>query len=221
MEGSAAAMNDEIVKSELVACRGGVTRWLYSLNLFKSPAVMLMIWKVFGIMLAVIWAVVALLRLKQPDFLWSGFLTMTRDFVTVLAVVFLFAAIAYYVYALLLGGKLYVLLEMDEEGVRHTQVPKHYKKEQILASIEHIDAEAENPVPASVGIMATAKTSMYCEFAKIKTVEIEPKRDRIRITQALGRNQIFAAPQDFEYVSQFILDRIPENAIVKNDISKK
>lgn len=216
MEGSAAAMNDEIVKSELVACRGGVTRWLYSLNLFKSPAVMLMLWRTFGLLTVGIWVLVVLLSLNKPDFLWAGFLSITRDFAAVLVIVLLFAALAYYVYALLLGGKLYVLLEMDEEGVRHTQVPKHYKKEQILASIEHIDTEAEEPVPASVGIMATAKTSMYCEFAKIKTVEIEPKRDRIKITQALGRNQVFVAPQDFEYVSRFILDRIPENAKVKN-----
>lgn len=214
-------MNDEIVKSELVACRGGVTRWLYSLNLFKSPAVMLMLWRTFGLLTVGIWVLVVLPSLNKPDFLWAGFLSVTKDFVTVLVIVLLFAALAYYVYALLLGGKLYVLLEMDGEGVRHTQVPKHYKKEQILASIEHIDAEAEEPVPASVGIMATAKTSMYCEFAKIKAVEIEPKRDRIRITQALGRNQVFASPQDFEYVTQFILDRIPESAIVKNDISKK
>ena len=210
-------MDEKLIKSEIVECRGGVRRWLYSLNLLKNPTVMLMIWKVFGILFAVIWVIVVLLRLKQPEFLWSGFLTMTRDFVLVLAIVFFFAALAYYIYALLLGGKLYVLMEMDEEGVRHTQVPKHYKKEQILGSIAHIDADAEQPVPAAVGIMATAKTSMYCEFAKIKMVEIEPKRDRIKITQALGKNQLFAAPQDFEYVTQYVLARIPETAKIKKD----
>lgn len=191
----------------------GVYRWVYDLNLFKNPTVMYRAWRLFGISFGVLWILVAVFKRAQENFWFSGFLALTRDLVIILAVLLAASAVIYYLYALLLGGKLCILFEMDEHGVRHSQVPKYMKKNDLVKKISaFVDEPPEEPLPPSTGMIATVKTSMYSDFGKIKKIAVIPERECIKIIEALGKNQVRAAGEEFDFVSGYILNHLNKSA---------
>ncbi len=50
-------------------------------------------------------------------------------------------------------------------------------------------------------------------FAKVRKVRIDERRGVIHLAEKLTRNQVYAAPEDFAFVRDFILARCPRAAV--------
>ena len=62
---------------------------------------------------------------------------------------------------------------------------------------------AGNLTTVGVGMNA-ARTEMYSDFSRVRRVKAYPRRGLIKVNGLLQRNQVYAAPEDFAFVREFI-----------------
>ena len=190
-----------------IFCADGKYRWVYELRLFRNPTVFLMIWKIFFFLFLGIFAVTMLgdvirwgvgALAENLRFLLYFFLGMT-------AVV----GLGYAVYAAIMGGTYTVLFEMDEHGVNHRQVAPQAKKAKELGALAALAGAARgNFTTVGVGLNAQ-RTEMYSDFSGTRRVKACPRRHLIKVNGLLSHNQVYAEPEDFAFVKDYILAHCP------------
>ena len=198
------------VTRNIVLCEDGKYRWVYEMNLLKNPTVFLMVWKIFFFIILGIFAFVALSdlfrggdRLGQAllnDLKMFGYMILGMTVLTVLGVL---------VYAAIMRGKYIVEFEMDDKGVKHTQIPSQAKKAKKLAAVTAVaGASSGRLTAAGAGMMAT-RTSMYTAFSDVRKVKAYPRRNIVKLNERLEHNQVYASLEDFDFVYQYILSHCP------------
>ena len=109
--------------------------------------------------------------------------------------------LGYALVAVVQGGTYNVLFEMDERGVKHTQLQKQFKRAQVLAFIGMLaGAAAANPTVVGTNMLAASKASSYSEFKSVTKIIAKPRRNTIYVTSSLEHNQIYADPAQFPFV---------------------
>ena len=187
----------------------GKYRWVYEMSLFRNPTVLFLLLKIFSCIILGIFAVVTVADSGGGDFWWDGFLSNLRIFGIVFAGMVALVGVSYLIYAAIMGGKYIVEFEMDENGVNHRQVEKQAKKaRKIGAAAAIIGAASGRPGAVGAGIAAT-RTEMYSEFAKVRRIKAYPRRGMLKVNAPLNHNQVYALPEDFEFVRGFIASRCP------------
>ena len=189
----------------------GVYRWVYEMNLYTNPTILLLVLKIFFWICFGLWVFSTLLQAcDSVDFL-DAFVSNTKFFGIITLGFLAFCTFGYYVYALIVGGKYCVLFEMDADGVMHKQMQKGVKKARLIGAITSLAGAASgNLTTVGTGIIAAAKTQMYSSFAGVKSVEAYPKRHVIKVNAPMNYNQVYADAGDFDFVLQYILDHIPQ-----------
>ena len=110
------------------------------------------------------------------------------------------------------GRKYTVAFEMDEKGVLHRQIDAQAKKAKKLGLLAAaLGAASGRFTAAGAGLMAT-RTELYSEFRRVRRVKAYPRRNLIKVNGLLSRNQVYAEPEDFPFVLDFILRHVPETA---------
>lgn len=195
------------VSDEIVYCTDGKYRWSYELNLFKNPAIFFLVWKIFFFIIIGILVVSNLADLINGYFGADTLLGSLKIFGFILLGMTVLVLLGYLLYAAMMGGKYCVLFEMDEEGVSHTQMMKQVKKAELISLLTVLAGIAsKNPTIAGVGLNSSARTSMYSEFSKVKTVKSYKKLGLIKVNMTFEKNQVYTAPEDFDFVNNFILE---------------
>lgn len=140
----------------------GKYHWYYELNMFKSTAILGTIIKIFGIIILVMWLL---------DLIFSGFedvWAVTKIMLLIFAGFVVLSLLGYLVVAVMYGGKYCVLFEMDEQGVSHIQLPKQFKKAQVMGLLAAL--VSGNPTTAGAGILAATRNSMYTSFDGVRSI---------------------------------------------------
>lgn len=213
--GTAPQKQDKPVKPDgkkkeknIVLCDDGKYRWVYDFHLMKNPSILFVILKIFFFIILGIWAFVTVIEIKSPNFWWEGFLNNTRIFGIVMLGALVLCVVSYIIYAAIMGWKYCVLFEMDDKGVKHTQLPPQVKRAEALSLITVLAGIASrNPTTVGIGLNAGARSTMYTEFAKVRHVKIYEKRGVIKLNQLLEHNQVYAEKEDFEFVKSYIMER--------------
>ena len=197
----------ERVTEHIWRCPDGVCRWYHELSMLKNPIILFTTWKVLGISFGVVYLFV-LISSAATDSLygWDGFLDLTWAFLLLTLAIAVIAALVYLIVAWCYGWKYVVLFEMDEKAVRHIQVPRQFKKAQALAWLTMLaGVGAKRPAAAGEGLLAATRNSSTSEFKSVKRIVVRPQRNLIKVNQTLERNQVYAAPEDFEFVRAHIV----------------
>ncbi|MDO4510336.1 MAG: hypothetical protein Q4B68_00780 [Bacteroidales bacterium] len=190
--------------------------WVHEFNLYTNPTILLMLLKIFFWIYFCMWAFLVLLDVGNSWYGWDDFLDFGKWMLVFFACFSAFCTVCYYIYALVMGGKYCVLFEMDDKGVRHKQMPKQVKKAQILSALGFGLGAARGSLSGmGTSALAGARSEMYSEFGVVKSVEVYRRRGVIKVNALLNYNQVYAAPEDFDWVLQYILDRIPKKAKVR------
>ena len=105
-----------------------------------------------------------------------------------------------------------VVFEMNEESVTHKQLPRQAKKAQGIAEAAMIVGALAGARGTYSAGLAGSRTEMTTEFARVRRVKVFPRRGLIKVNQLLSKNQVYAAPEDFEFVRDYILQHVPEKA---------
>ena len=69
------------------------------------------------------------------------------------------------------------------------------------------------PKGFSAGLLAASRQSLHTAFAKVRKIRIDERRGVIHLAERLTRNQVYAAPEDFAFVRDFILARCPRAVV--------
>ena len=197
------------VTDNIILGTDGKYHWYYEFKLMKNPSIIKVLWKIFFWIFVVMWALLTLLDVFDGHFKMEDFLNLSKTFLLILAGVELLVALSYFVYALIAGWKYCVMFEMDEDGVTHIQMPSQFKKSQVASAIlVFMGAAAGKPGVMGTGILAGAKSSMASRWSSVKSIEISRKHQLIKVNERLNKNQVYALPEDFEFVESFIKSHV-------------
>ncbi len=191
----------------------GKYRWSYELHLLKNPVILFLIWKIMFWIFFGIWVFVVLCSMNSPHFWWAGFLKNLKFFAIFVAAMLALCFLGYLLYAALMGWKYKVEFVMDENGVVHTQEPMQAKKARTLSLLTALAGLlSKNPTTVGVGLNASAKTSSTSEFSKVKRMKVLPRMHTIKLNAPLNKNQVYADGEDFQFVLEYISQRVPASA---------
>ena len=193
----------------------GKYHWYYEFKLMKNPTILFVLWKIFFWIFVGMWAFLSIINSIQGNFNMKDFLDFSKIFLLILIGVEALVAISYFLYAAMQGFKYCVMFEMDEDGVRHTQMPRQFKKAQAMSLVLILAGMAtKNPGAAGQGMLAGAKSSMASSFSHVRSVEIFRKRNVIKVNEKLGKNQVYACDQDFDFVVNYIKSHVTKKCKV-------
>jgi len=194
--------------------RDGVLRWVHEISLWKNPTVLITTAKVLLLAASVPALLVGLLALVEGDGIGAALGSVAQVGGIVIGIVAVLLLIAYPLTAILQGGRYCVVFEMDERGVRHTQLRKQFERNQALAFVTVLAGiAAGSPQAAGAGLLAASRQSLHTAFAQVRKIRIDERRGVIHLAERLTRNQVYAAPEDFAFVRDFILARCPRAAV--------
>ena len=202
----------QMVTPNIMLGPDGKYRWIYEMSLFKNPTIFLLIWKIFFFIFIGILGFIMLLDIFEGNMDLERLLFDLKLMGIVVAVLTVVIGISMLIYAAIMGGKYVVMFEMDDRGVNHMQAPHQAKKaRKIGAATALLGAASGNFTTMAAGMNAT-RTEMYSEFSKTRKVKAYPRRDLIKVNGLLNHNQVYAAREDFDFVYNYIVQRIPDNA---------
>lgn len=196
----------------------GAYRWVYEFNLLTNPTIVLTILKIFlGIIAAlVVFGVV----LTIPD-LVQGYadaedvLGVFRSGGIIALLFLVLTVVGYAIYALMNGGKYCVVFTMDDEGVTHKQLPRQFKKAQVVAGLNVLAGLAGgNLSQMGMGVLAATHDTTSSTFSSVRSVKGSRALRVIKVNEPLAKNQVYVEPEDYDFVFGFIRDHCP-NATVK------
>ena len=199
-------MSENIKKYE-----DGSYRWVYEFDMLKNPVILLTVLKIFLIVLVGMWVVFGIFRIGDEGFV-GAFILQAKELLIPAAILFGLSIAAYIILACIYGWKYCVLFEMNETQIRHIQMKKQYKKAQALGLLVTMaGAAAGKPGTAGTGLLAAAKNEQATEFRKVKRMRVWKAFHTIKLDSLLNHNQIYAEPEDYDFVLDFISKRIPKN----------
>lgn len=209
-------MNGDLGYSTLQRGQDGSYRWVYEMNLFTNPTVLLLILKIFWWICFGIWVFMLFIDWISGDMDVDTFLSITKVMGLMTVLFLILSVVGYYVYTLIVGGKYCVLFVMDEKGILHRQINKEVKKAKLIGIITALSGVATaNLTTTGMGLQTMVNTEMYSEFDKVRSVEVRRRRNVIKVNSPLNYNQVYASDADFEIVLDYILKHLPANAKVK------
>lgn len=189
----------------------GTYRWVYEFNMLKNPMILLTVLKIFLLVLAGMWIVFGMFRIGD-DGLVGAFTAQTKELLIPAAILFGLSIAAYIILACIYGWKYCVLFEMNETGIHHIQMEKQYKKAQALGWLTAMaGAAAGKPGAAGTGLLAATKNEQATEFGKVNRMRVFRAFHTIKLDALLNHNQIYAEPEDYEFVLDYISKRIPKS----------
>ncbi len=187
----------------------GKYRWTYEMSLFRNPTVFLLVWKILFFSFALVFGFIMVLSVCEGNLTGEAFLGYLKISGIVMAVLTVISAVAMLIYAAIMGGKYVVDFEMDEKGVLHAQTPAQAKKARKLAAVTAAAGAAAGHLSTVAAGINASRTEKYTEFARVKKVVPAPRRDLVKLNQTLHRNQVYALPEDFDFVLSYIRAHVP------------
>ena len=185
----------------------GAYHWTYEMSLYRHPWIFFLVWKVFMMTVAIVSVILFLIMVFERDFWWKGFFGLVKGIGWGILGASVLAAVGYLVYALLMGGVYCVAFTMDGKGVNHAQVARQAKRVRVVSILAAILAIfSKRPTIAGTALLSS-RTSMYSDFSKVRAIIPQPKRDTIKLNAPFNHNQVYAKPEDFEWVLAYIRER--------------
>lgn len=197
-------------------CQDGKYRWTYEFNMLKNPAIILVVYKIFGILLIIPFLINIIslashgtLQAEWNDRLWSG--SNPQVWLVVMAVFAVLILISYLIVAWMYGGKYIVHFTLDEQCVIHDQEPAQVQRARKLGLLTVlVGIFAKRPSTVGAGMLAASHTTSTSVFANVR--RIKPRRyiELIKVNQRLDRNQVYVPKEDYDFVLNFIRTHCPK-----------
>ena len=188
--------------------------WAYELDLWHNLCNFYTVLKYFGIAVVCLWVIEFLLLAFEGNLNEGSITNMAKGMIVVSFIMMGLCVIAYPIYAAIMGGRYCVVFEMDEKGVRHTQMDKTADKAKVIGWLGVLGGlMSRNGVAVIQGYNAAQRNTLYSEFKSVKRVSAQRKYDLIRISQGLYQNQIFVDRETYDFVFGFISEHCKEAKI--------
>ena len=191
---------------------GDKYRWVYELPMMKSFFLLFEVWRVLGISAGIIIVLMAITHLFNHEG-WQGLLFSIEMGVLVLAILMVISIPAYWIVTKANNGKYTVLFDMDNDGIDHTQI-KTDKQEALDFLTAFVGSAARSFSAMGAASLSAGGGSLYSRFSRVRKIKAVPKKDLIKIYGRVMRNQVYVAPEDYDFVYNYIVERCPGAKIV-------
>lgn len=190
----------------------GFYRWVYEYHMLKNPTILFTVWNVLGIGFGAVYLLITAISLTQTHLnRVESFLGNTKAFILLALVFAVISVLAYLIVAANYGWKYMVIFEMNEDEVRHIQMESQFKKTQALGWLTAVTAGS--PAVAGAGLLAATRDRSVSVFGSVTSVTADRHRQVIKVNQTLDRNQIYALPEDYDFVLEYILGHVSPDAV--------
>lgn len=205
-----------VTGENVTLCNDGKYRWVYDMNLYTNPTILLVVLKIFFWIIVGTWLFISLVTCCTSRHVWDDVCDFTWVFALIGVGFLAFCTMCYYLFALFVGGKYCVLFEMDEGGVMHKQMPYNTKKSKVIGYVTALAGVATGKAAmVGSGLHVAAKTQQHSDFKRVRSIEVYRRRNVIKVNSPFNYNQVYARDEDFDFVLEFIKSHIPAKAIVK------
>ena len=200
------------VTQNIYLCPDGMYRWFYEFDMIRNPTILFTVWKVMLMAFVIVMVLINLINIASGDGLflpeWDDCKYAVLCFAILLGPL---VVIAYLVVAASYGWRYVALFEMNEEGVNHRQMKSQFDKTKAMGWVAVMAGIASGHISTiGAGVLAATRDSMYSDFSKVKSVIPKRGASVIKVNETLGRNQIYADGQDFDFVLDFIIRHTPQ-----------
>ena len=180
--------------------------------MWKNPIILLTVMKVMALVVSVLGLINATLAVFENS-LTEGIKVLGGFLLFGLGGMLLLSTFAYLIIGFIYGGRYCVLFEMNDRGVNHIQMQKQYKKAQVLSLLTTLAAvAAKNVSAAGAGVLAGSTQSIYSEFSTVRKLVPLRRNNCIKVNSLLVKNQIYATPEQFDFIWTYIAQRCPQAA---------
>lgn len=216
--GASAAIPEPLPEGimENSAAEDGVRRWMFELNLWKNPTVAITVFKVVALAALFPALLTLVLGIMEGDGA-GALMVFIKIYGGLLVGMSLLMVLGYSLVAAINGGKYCVIFEMDDQGVRHTQLQKQFDRAQAMGLLTSLmGMMANSPATMGAGLLAASKQSTYSRFGNVRSVTVNSRRRVVYLTtKQMVHNQIYAEKEDFEEIVAHILAHVPKTVTVK------
>lgn len=204
------------VTKNIVLGTDGKYHWSYKFNLLKNPTILFLLWKMFFWIFIGIFIFIVILDVCGGRFSLESLINLGKGFFIFILAMEAFIAFGYFIYSLIMGFSYYVMFDMDDNGVTHTQMPKQFKKAQAMGWLAFVAGMvAKKPGVAGAGLLSASKQTMSSSWPYVKSIEIFRRRGVIKVNERLNYNQVYAEKEDFEFVENFIKSHVSDKCKIK------
>ena len=187
-------------------------RWVYEQPMLKSFFLLFEVWRVLFIAAAILALFLIIINLFAGNSL-DGILYSIGMAALVGGIMVVLSIPSYYIVTKANNNKYTVLFEMDENGVDHTQIKTEAAKALEALTIM-VGTAARNRTTVGSGILSAAGGSLYSDFSKVRKIKCMPEKNTIRLNGRFIRNQVYVEDEDFDFVSNFIIEHCPNAKIL-------
>ena len=159
-------LSNQLVSPGLTMGGDGTLRWIYEMNMWKNPTLVITIWKV--LLLTSLVPALFVFFLTLSDGLGTAILVFLKIMAIVAGIVTGLMLLAYPFVAMINGGKYCVIFEMDDKSVKHIQMQKQFQKSQVLSMVVVLAGVMTGNIRATAaGMLAGSKQSSLSSFEKV------------------------------------------------------
>lgn len=223
-------MND--YPERVTLCEDGVYRWSYVMDMWRNRYMIRLAWKIIVPLLGILLLFVAAMALKNAQYLMRQGVAreelmfyLRGDLISVyivaglLAGILLLTELIYAVCALAMHGKWRLRFEMDESAVALVRNPGTMETLNALGAVAAIVGLAAGKPRGALRVgntLAMANNTGTSRFECTRRVKQVRRYDLLDLREWFGMNQIYVPPEDYEYVRDFILERVSEKARMRS-----
>lgn len=190
-------------------CTDGKYRWTYPMNMMTNPSVFITICKIFGGLGAVAFILTYISDIFRGDF--SNIIEDLKWWGVAILVFLVIAGISYLIVAAQYGGKYIVQFTMDENGIKHEQLPAQQEKAIKMGGVlTGVGILTGRPGSMGQGLLVASHTVLTSDFKTVKSVKPQRRWNTIKVNETLNKNQIYTTKEDFEFVLDYIRDHCPK-----------
>jgi hypothetical protein len=217
MKGDSRARHGAIglpANTNIAVSADGLYGWRGTVDMRENPTIGLLVVKMVGIIagsLAVLFVCIS----ASAGIDKRVIPMMAAILLGVCAFVALLAAVIYLIYRAALGGAYSADYLMDETGF----VFRPSRKENKIAKGAAVGSAVIAAMAGSYGItaagIAAVNTEAATRFASVYRVKGIKRHCVIKVSEPFLYNQVYVAPQDYDFVYRFICDRCPKARCVE------
>ncbi len=176
----------------------GKLRWSYAINLWRQPILLRPLMIMMAVFLTFI-VITATIAGGVTALLWAlgGGCAFTL----------LVGGLTYLIMGLIHRGQYIFLFEMDDKGVLNHSTPRQNKKARSLRVATMIVGHATGNGAIRDAGRSAGSSEFYSRFSEVKKVKAVRKYNLIRVHSPFVRNQIYASPEQYGFVWEYIASR--------------
>ena len=201
--------------THIVVDEDGRYRWRATIDLRTNPTMAILIAKIVGGIVGGLLLLGVVMTLLTGGDTERKLVTL-GIFLCVCSIVAGVSAIAYLTYAAFVGWSYSADYLLDETGVLYRPAPHEDRVAKGIAAATAVTSLLAGNFGVTAASIAAADTQSASVFSSVRKVRGIRRQCCIKVSQPLLYNQLYVAPEDYDFVYRFVSGHCPKARCVES-----